>query len=377
MRGEYEVTYEPVAVSLVPNLSALELQMANVPPILVLAENITYEPDQDIEIDFDTFNELPHKGNIFNGIPYEYIGLTEPRISGIFKTLIDGDFDDSNLEAKTQYIDTPQKAAQITSVLTSYRQDYDRFFYAVSLDEENNCWVVAHRFYLHVRPDGANTAYFLINRNDSKIIVVEHMVAYFRMDRPDQEEIIDYPPDFLFGLSDWAVDEVNSLNIRGVIPSTIRYYFQRPTRRDDFTALIVNVYESYLNPVTTYSSPFIDIADTSYDMRTAVEKAYTIGLINGTSADKFSPRDLLTREQTAKIICTLISKIEGKTPDPAGLPDYLDAMNISDWALASVAFVQENGIMMGSSTGQFNPRDNLTREEALVVVERLIVQYGW
>ena len=112
-------------------------------------------------------------------------------------------------------------------------------------------------------------------------------------------------------------------------------------------------------------------------MKIAVEKAYTIGLINGTSADKFSPRDLLTREQTAKIICTLISKIEGNTPDPVGLPDYLDVTDISDWALASVAFAQENKIMMGNSTGHFNPRDNLTREEALVIVERLYVQYDW
>jgi len=199
----------------------------------------------------------------------------------------------------------------------------------------------------------------------------------FRINRTDREEIIDYPPDFLFGLSEWAVDEVNSLNVRGVIPSTIQYYFQRQTRRNDFTALIVNVYESLLGPVTTYSSPFVDIADIGYSEKIAIEKAYTIGLINGTSADRFSPRDTISREQTAKILCTFISKIEGKTPDPDGLPEYLDATDISDWAVASVAFAQENKIMMGDSTGHFNPRDNLTREEALVIVERLFVQYGW
>ena len=377
MRSEIEVKNETYVVSSLPSPTTAGFQMTNVSQILTSADNSAHEPNPDIEIDYDTFNETPHKGNLFNGIPYEYIGLTEPRISGIFKTLIDSDFDNSNLETKTQYVDTPQKAAQIVSVLTEYRQNYDRFFYAVSLDEENNCWVVEHRFYLHIRPDGGNTSYFLISRNDSKIIVIEYMGAYFRMDKPDQEEIIANSPGFLFGLSDWAFEEVNSLYRRDVIPRLLQYYFQNPTYRHEFAALIVNVYESILGPVTTYNSPFIDISNISYDLRTSVEKAYTIGLINGTSADRFSPRDLLSREQTAKILCTLVSKIEGILPGSAELPDYLDATDISDWALASVAFVQENDIMIGSSTGRFNPRDNLTCEEALVIVERLIAQYGW
>jgi hypothetical protein len=191
----------------------------------------------------------------------------------------------------------------------------------------------------------------------------------------------DVPP--LSGLSSWAEAEVNSLNARGVIPSSLKngssFYgqdnFQSPIRRDEFTALMVNVYEMVKGQVTTYRSPFVDIADSDY--KTAVEKAKTIGLVDGTSATGFTPGGLITREQAVKILCKAVSKIEGIDPKPKGSPNYVDSATISDWAVDFVATAQENKIMTGSSTGRFHPLNNLSREEAMLIAERLIVQYGW
>jgi hypothetical protein len=140
-------------------------------------------------------------------------------------------------------------------------------------------------------------------------------------------------------------------------------------------ALMVNVYEMVKGKVTPYRSPFADIADSDY--KTEIEKARTIGLVEGTTATGFTPAGLLTREQTAKILCNMVSTIEGIDLRPKGLPDYADSAMISDWAVGFVAAAQENKIMTGSSTGQFYPLNNLTREEAMLVAERLIVQYGW
>jgi hypothetical protein len=138
---------------------------------------------------------------------------------------------------------------------------------------------------------------------------------------------------------------------------------------------MVNVYELVKGQVTTYRSSFSDIADSDY--KTAVEKAKTIGLVDGTSATGFTPGGLITREQAAKILCNLVSKIEGTDPKPKGLPSYADNAMISDWAVSFVAYAQENEIMAGSSTGRFHPLNNLSREEAMLIAERLIVQYGW
>ena len=177
------------------------------------------------------------------------------------------------------------------------------------------------------------------------------------------------------GLSYWASREVYALDFRGVIPATLRNSFQNPLRRDEFTALMVNIYEANKGAITKYESPFDDIASSVY--KTAVEKAKSIGIIDGTSSTKFTPDGLLTREQAAKILCNVISIINGVELELDGTPNYFDSGDISNWATGFIAFAQKNKIMMGNSTGRFNPQNNLTREEALIVAERLFVQYNW
>jgi hypothetical protein len=125
--------------------------------------------------------------------------------------------------------------------------------------------------------------------------------------------------------------------------------------------------------VTAQPTSFIDISDSDY--KTDIEKAKTVGLIDGTSDTTFTPQGLLTREQTAKLLYTIVEKIDGATLGNE-TPEFLDSDQISDWAVPYVAFVQKNNIMQGSN-GNFNPQGNLTCEQAMVVMERLIVQFGW
>jgi len=86
---------------------------------------------------------------------------------------------------------------------------------------------------------------------------------------------------------------------------------------------------------------------------------------------------LITREQAAIFLCNVVSKVEGIEPKAKGRPIYIDSAAISYWAVDFVAYAQENKIMLGNNTGRFNPVNNLSREEAMLIAERLIVQYGW
>jgi len=178
------------------------------------------------------------------------------------------------------------------------------------------------------------------------------------------------------GISSWAVDEVSSLDNRDIIPIALRNDFQGSIRRDEFTALLVNLFETansfaIINP----DSPFSDISATPY--KTDIEAAYDYHLIDGTSPTKFTPFGLLTREQTAKLLYTMVEKIDGATLDDTATPDFTDNAAISAWATPYVAYAQEHNLMLGTSTGKFDPQGYLTREQAMLVVERLIVQYGW
>jgi len=194
------------------------------------------------------------------------------------------------------------------------------------------------------------------------------------------ENFIFYPQNnmsfpSLSGLSPWAVKEADSLNARCIIPSSMQNNYQKPIRRDEFTALLINTIEYTWGrrvPVYSTGTYFDDVADSPY--KDAIEKATLLYLIDGTSPKKFSPYNLLTREQAAKLLYTMV---EGRTELDSVTPDFTDSAKISDWALPYVAYCQKNNIIQGSSTGRFDPKGNLTREQAMLVFERLIVQYDW
>ncbi|MDR0670900.1 MAG: amidase, partial [Oscillospiraceae bacterium] len=180
----------------------------------------------------------------------------------------------------------------------------------------------------------------------------------------------------LTGLSSWAQAEVDAFNARGLIPEGLAGDFQAPIRRDEFMAIIVSVYEYVKGAATDFSSPFTDIADSAH--RVSIEKARTAALVDGTSPAKFTPGGLLTREQTAKILCAVIANVESVSTNDAGAPDFADLASISSWAVPYVAYCQRHEIMLGGAGGlQFDPLGKLTRETALIVAERLIVQYEW
>ncbi|MCL2153196.1 MAG: S-layer homology domain-containing protein [Oscillospiraceae bacterium] len=177
----------------------------------------------------------------------------------------------------------------------------------------------------------------------------------------------------LLGSSEWATQEILSLHRKFFIPVALQQKYLTPITRDEFTTLLVYAYEYVKNDTTEQPTSFTDISGSDY--KTEIEKAKTIGLIDGTSATKFTPQGLLTREQTAKLLYTMVEKIDGAVLG-SGTPEFSDNAQISDWAVPYVAYVQENSIMQGSN-GEFMPQGNLTCEEAMVVVERLIAQFGW
>jgi len=182
-------------------------------------------------------------------------------------------------------------------------------------------------------------------------------------------------PPPLTGISSWSVDEVNELDTRSVIPLSLRNDFQQPIRRDEFTALLVNI-EDYATQGfwSPNDSPFTDISDSLY--KALIYYAYASGLVDGTSTSTFSPSALLTREQTAKFLYKIVSIIDDATLGD-DTPGFIDNTRISNWAKPYVAWCQKNNIMHGRDDNTFDPQGYLTREETMVVAERLIVRFKW
>ena len=187
----------------------------------------------------------------------------------------------------------------------------------------------------------------------------------------------DYDPsgDADTGPTVWAKDGVDALTARGLVPAALRSRYQSGITRAEFTAIITNVYEYVIGPCAPNGSvPFTDISDSPYTLQ--IMKGYTLGIIGGTGGSSFSPEGTLTREQCAKIISAAAGAINGTQAILSTELAFTDTDAISGWARPYVGYAFENGLMTGTGVN-FEPQTVLTREQAMVIAERMIEKYGW
>lgn len=192
--------------------------------------------------------------------------------------------------------------------------------------------------------------------------------------------------DQLEGLSAWALEEVTSLYTRGVINNELLSNYQSKITRGEFMSLVVNAIAIYSDITDedleelyaeTDWPEYADVIDHEYAL--PIEIASRIGIINGRSDDVFDPDGQLKREECAKIALLTVMALDYDDEiviDTELLPDFADSALISEWAVPYVANAQAYSVMSGRGA-DFDPLTSLSREEAMLVVERLIVNFGW
>lgn len=178
--------------------------------------------------------------------------------------------------------------------------------------------------------------------------------------------------------SDWAKQELNAANEKGLIPSSlIGVDMTKPITREEFAELAVKLYEKTMDVTATPQSPnpFTDTTNPE------ILKALEIGVTTGTSATTFEPKSLINREQVSTMLSRAIRKM-APTGDFStdGAPTFTDQKDISSWALEHVLFMAKLGIIKGTD-GKFMPKAttsaqiaqgyaNTTREQAIAMSVR-------
>jgi len=94
--------------------------------------------------------------------------------------------------------------------------------------------------------------------------------------------------------------------------------------------------------------------------------AYDAGLVQG-FAGNFRPNDPITREELAAIIVRTQA-----APHPPGNMHFADTWQISGWARQYVYTAHSMGLIIGDPSGNFRPRDNITRAETATAINRLL-----
>lgn len=164
----------------------------------------------------------------------------------------------------------------------------------------------------------------------------------------------------------YARKQIEVLASKGVINGTsaAAYSPKNNITRADFIVLLVKA----LGLTAGIDSSFSDIKSTDYFYE-AAGVAKKLGIAEGVGNGRFNPGDYLSR-QDMMVLTRRALAVAGKvssTADASVLDRFGDASAISDYAAGSIAILVKDGIIAGDGS-RMNPLSNTTREEAAVLI---------
>ena len=165
----------------------------------------------------------------------------------------------------------------------------------------------------------------------------------------------------------WAEPSIKRAEELGLITENVSKDYIRALSREHYCELVVNMYEKRVGEsISVTSNPFTDTSNP------AIIKAYSLGVINGTSSTTFSPNSSVTREQAAVILINTLKKIESARDVSilaagADTLPFADSDKISSWAIEQMKVAYANGIMVGDGTN-VRPLANVSAQESVILV---------
>ena len=178
--------------------------------------------------------------------------------------------------------------------------------------------------------------------------------------------------------SDWAKDEVWQAQLAQLAPSNLQSKYRREITREEFCGLMVTLVEKQTGQsISDYLSAKGLAAKASFTDTTdpSVLAAYALGIVNGKSENKFSPRGSITRQEAA-VMLARTARILGVTTENKG--SFTDTQQFASWAADDIAFVSGltdpitgGKVMGGMGDGTFAPAAFYSREQAILTTLRI------
>ena len=127
-------------------------------------------------------------------------------------------------------------------------------------------------------------------------------------------------------------------------------------------------------PDAAKASPFVDLEPGSW-YETAVNWAYEKGIAIGVDATHFAPTQQMTREQMAAFLHRYAAFKGLDTSARKELTDFVDASDVSGWALPSVRWAVARGIINGVGEGRLAPLGVTSRAQYGAMLHRYLTTY--
>lgn len=167
--------------------------------------------------------------------------------------------------------------------------------------------------------------------------------------------------------SSWAILYLEKAEKHGFIAKWVDKNARAAITREEFIEILVKVYEKQTGEIVEYKDGVFTDTNNS-----EVLKAVKLGITNGVGYNQFAPNAEITRQEIAVAIKrTLDLLYPNEKSNTQGKINFKDEKQIAPWARDSIRHINYLGIMQGDDLGNFNPRNNTTREEGVVSVIRL------
>lgn len=179
-------------------------------------------------------------------------------------------------------------------------------------------------------------------------------------------------------MSSWALEEVKVAIENKLVPTNLQNMYKTDITRSDFAALVVKEIEE----VTGKDIDDVVKEKTGKDLYELISKypfkdttnanviaAQALGIINGKSEGIFAPYANISRQEAASLLMRT-AKFLGKKFTPEN-NTFNDSENIANYAKEAVDYVAGLGVMKDKGKNNFGPKDNYSREQAYITINRL------
>lgn len=191
-------------------------------------------------------------------------------------------------------------------------------------------------------------------------------------DKKEQNEIKTHPLNIFNDLETvaWAEEAIINLTEKGVLNGVGNSMFapNNTITREEFSAMLVR---AFISDAEMAEISFSDTKKGEWYYE-SVAKAYSAGIVNGTSANIFGTGQSITRQDMAVMLYRMSKHIKFNIAVPEDYIEFLDDEIISDYAKDAVYALRGAGVIKGVSDLEFAPLANATRAQAAKMIYGLL-----
>jgi hypothetical protein len=190
--------------------------------------------------------------------------------------------------------------------------------------------------------------------------------------------LLAYVPDAAMAFIDtrqhWRGPEIDHLQSRDIITGYPdgTYKPESDISRQEFITLVIKALHREEDArVLQKGTSFFQDAGGSW-AKGYIELAQELRIAHGDGYGNFLPLRPVSREEAVSV---LVNCLGGAVPE-GNVLEFRDSAHISEWARPAVAYAAQAGLVNGFPDGSFRPRQNLSRAEVAVIIEKFLALQG-